>query len=90
MLDYIEPITLALIPGFLLLDFIVQRRRYDKTRHWRLRGALVTVAIFFWAGEVAMFWGNFFGDFHLFDTSGLGMFTGAALGVFVYELVHYW
>jgi sterol desaturase/sphingolipid hydroxylase (fatty acid hydroxylase superfamily) len=90
MLDYIEPITLALIPGFLLLDFIVQRRRYDKTRYWRLRGALVTVAIFFWSGEVAMFWGNVFGDFHLLDTSGLGMFTGAALGVLVYELVHYW
>jgi len=90
MLDYIEPITLALIPGFLLLDFIVQRRRYEKTRNWRLRGALVTVAIFFWSGEVAMFWGNVFGDFHLFDTSGLGVFAGAALGVLVYEFVHYW
>jgi sterol desaturase/sphingolipid hydroxylase (fatty acid hydroxylase superfamily) len=90
MLDYIETITLALIPGFLLLDFIIQRRRYDKTRHWRLRGALVTVAIFFFAGEVAVFWGNIFGDYHLFDTSGLGIIGGAVVGLLVYEFVHYW
>ena len=90
MLDIIGIITLALIPGFLLLDFIVQRRRYDKTRYWRLRGTLVTVAIFFFTGEVAVFWGNVFGDYHLFDTSGLGMFGGAALAVLVYEFVHYW
>ena len=90
MLDIIETVTLGLIPGFLLLDFVIQRRRYNKTRHWRLRGTVVTVAIFFFTGEVAAFWGNVFGDYHLFDTSGLGMFGGAALGVLVYELVHYW
>ena len=90
MLNIFETITLALIPGFLLLDFIVQRRRYQKTRHWRLRGFAVTAAIFFFTGEVAAVWGNVFGDYHLFDTSGLGMFGGAALGLLVYEFVHYW
>ena len=43
----LETITLALIPGFLLLDFVVQRRRFDKTGQWRLRASLVTTAIFF-------------------------------------------
>jgi len=89
-LEIIGTITLALIPGFLLLDFIIQRRSYDKTRNWRLRGTLVTIAIFLFSGEVAAFWGNIFGSYHLFDTSGLGLFGGAALGVLVYELVHYW
>jgi len=89
MIDLIEPITLALIPGFLLLDFIIRRRHYETTRHWRLRGALVTAAVFFLTGEVAAFWGGLFGDTHLFDLSGLGAW-GAIVGVLVYELGHYW
>jgi sterol desaturase/sphingolipid hydroxylase (fatty acid hydroxylase superfamily) len=88
MIDLLEPITLTLIPGFLLLDFIVQRRHYDRTRHWRLRGALVTLAIFFFTGQVALFWGNFLGEAHLLDLSGLGAW-GAVPGVLAYELFHY-
>lgn len=90
MWGYIEIATLALIPGFLLLDFVVQRRRYAQTRFWRLRGFLVTAAIFFFTGQIAVLWGTLFGDHHLFDSSDLGIFAGAALGVLVYELAHYW
>ena len=89
MMDYIEPLTLALIPGFLLLDFIIQRRRYDKTRHWRLRGILVSTAIVFFSGEVALFWGNLFGETHLLDLSTLGLW-GVIPGILVYEFFHYW
>ena len=89
MLDIIGTITLALIPAFLLLDFVIHRRQYNKTRHWRLRGLLVTVAILFFSGEVAAFWGTILGDFHLFDFGGLGTFGGAALGILVYEIAHY-
>ena len=88
MIDLLEPITLALIPGFLLLDFIIQRRHYDKDRHWRLRGGLVTLAIFFFTGQVALFWGNHLGEAHLLDLSGLGAW-GVVPGVLVYELFHY-
>lgn len=88
MYDYLEVLTLALIPGFLALDYLVQKRSYRKSRHWRLRGLLVTVAIFFFTGEVAAIWGNVFGDFHLLDSSGLGPF-GAVVAVLVYELFHY-
>ena len=72
MFSIMETITLALIPGFLLLDFIWQSRRYDKTRNWRLRSLAVTVAIFFFAGEVAYLWANLLGDFHLIDGESLG------------------
>ena len=89
MIDIIEPLTLALIPGFLLLDFVIQKRRYDKTRHWRLRGVLVTTAIVLFSGEVALFWGNLFGDTHLFNLSGLGLW-GIIPGILVYEFFHYW
>ena len=37
-----------------------------------------------------MFWSTILGDYHLFDLSGLGTWTGAVVGVVVYEFVHYW
>ena len=89
MIELLETTTLALIPGFLLLDFIIQRRHYDKTRHWRLRAALVSLAIILFSGEVAQFWGNLFGEAHLLDLSGLGAW-GVVVGVLVYEFFHYW
>ncbi len=88
MYSFLENLTLALIPGFLVLDFIVQKRKYDKSRHWRARGLFVTVAIFFFTGEVAAFWGGVIGDFHLLDASGLGLW-GAPVAVLVYVIVHY-
>lgn len=89
MTDLIEPITLALIPGFLLLDFIVRRRRFSTTRHWRLRATLVSAAIVFLAGEVALFWGSLFDGVHLLDCSSLGLW-GVVPGILVYEFGHYW
>lgn len=78
-----------LIPAFLLLDLVVQHRRYDTTRAWRFRGLAVTAAIFVWSGEVAAFWAWLLGDYQLFNLSGLGAVAGAAVGIVVYELFHY-
>ena len=78
-----------LIPAFLLLDYVVQSRRYIKPRFWRTRALAVTVGIFFFTGEVALFWGTLLGDFQLLDLSGLGIAAGTAVGLVVYELFHY-
>lgn len=90
MLEIIEKVTLATIPAFLILDFFISRQAYPKPKFWRLRAFAVTAAIFVFSGEVAVFWGKVFGDAHLFDASALGTLGGAALGVLVYELCHYW
>ena len=90
MVQVLEWLALGLIPAFLLLDFVLAARDYVKPRYWRLRGLAVTVAIVLFSGEVAAFWGAVFGDRSLLDLSGLGMVTGAVLGVLVYELAHYW
>jgi len=87
MLGYL---TIALIPGAILIDRAIRGRRHDSTRFWRLRATLVTIAIFFLAGYVAVFWSNLLGDFHLLDGSGLGTWGGALVGVLVYEFGHYW
>jgi sterol desaturase/sphingolipid hydroxylase (fatty acid hydroxylase superfamily) len=90
MYALLETLTMALIPGFLLLDFVIQRRRYDKTRHWRLRGFLVSAAVVVFTGEVAAFWADLLGDWHLLDGGVLGIAGGAVAGVLVYEFFHYW
>jgi len=88
MYQFLENLTLALIPGFLVLECIVRKRDYEKSRLWRVRGVLVTAGIFFFTGEVAALWGRVFGDYHLFDFSGLGVW-GAPVAVVVYEIIHY-
>jgi len=78
-----------LIPAFLILDYVVQARRYSKPRFWRTRALAVTIGIFFFSGEVATFWGQLLADYSLLDLSGLGIAAGTALGIVIYELFHY-
>lgn len=85
----LETLTIGLIPAFLLLDGI-RRRPGVQTRFWQLRAGLVTLATFYFAAYVAIFWGTVLGDFHLLDGSGLGNWGGACVGILVYELGHYW
>ena len=90
MYELLETATLALIPGFILLDLVWRPRRYDRTRFWRIRALLVTVGIFFFSSYVATGWATLLGDFHLIDGSGLGILGGAVVGILVYEFIHYW
>ena len=90
MLEHLETITIGLIPALILVDLIVRGRKHDSTRFWRLRATAVTIAMFYFAGFVAVSWGTLLGDFHLFDGSGLGTWGGAALGILVYQFLHYW
>lgn len=90
MFDIIEPLTIALIPGIIVIDWLIRRGRHRSTAWWQLRATLVTAATFFWAGSVAVFWGNLLGEFQLLDLSGLGTWAGAAVGIMVYEFLHYW
>jgi len=83
-------LTLALIPGFILLDLFHRSRRYTPPRGWRLRALAVTVAIFFFTGWVAALWGSLFVGVSMIDGSGLGALGGALVGVLVYQLIHYW
>ncbi|MEA3410109.1 MAG: sterol desaturase family protein [Pseudomonadota bacterium] len=90
MTSILEMVAIGLIPGFILLDLLYRHRRYDTTRFWRLRALAVTVFTFFLAIAIALFWGDLLANHSLFDASGMGIVGGAALGVFVYEFIHYW
>lgn len=90
MWDYLGYLTIGLIPGMIAIDWACRGRRHDSTRFWRLRATLVTIATFYIAGYVAVFWAALLGDFHWLDGSGLGTWAGAAVGILVYEFAHYW
>jgi sterol desaturase/sphingolipid hydroxylase (fatty acid hydroxylase superfamily) len=90
MFEILAYLTIGLIPGLILVDWAIRGRKHDSTRFWRLRATLVTIATFYIAGYVAVFWGTVLGDFHLVDGGGLGTWAGAVVGILVYELAHYW
>jgi len=90
MINFLTYLTIGLIPGLILLDWAVRGKQHASTKFWRLRATIVTVAVFYIAGFVAVFWSTLLGDYHLFDLSGLGTWAGAFVGILVYELCHYW
>jgi len=90
MWDTIGYLTIGLIPGTIVIDWAIRGRKHDSTRFWRLRATLVTIAIFYVAGYIAVFWAALLGDFHLLDGSHLGTWGGAAVGILAYEFGHYW
>jgi len=90
MYDVLGYVTLALIPGFILLDLVYRARRYEAARYWRLRAFAVTVGIFFFTSWIGELWGALFDGASLFKLSSLGAIGGAVVGVLVYEFFHYW
>jgi len=88
--DFLGYLTLALIPGFIVLDLVHRHRRYDAPRYWGLYAVAVTVGIFFFTGWVAATWGELFEGVTLIDGSRLGTVGGAVVGVLTYEFFHYW
>jgi sterol desaturase/sphingolipid hydroxylase (fatty acid hydroxylase superfamily) len=88
-MSLLEILTLALLPAFLLLDLAYRAYRPRRAPGWRSRAFAVTVFNFVLSLVVGQLWARLFAGHSLFDTSGLGTLAGAALGVLVYELVHY-
>jgi sterol desaturase/sphingolipid hydroxylase (fatty acid hydroxylase superfamily) len=87
--EHIELLGLAFIPLFLLGDLIYSYHKFSTPRFWRLRALVVSAAVFFLSMGVALGWGTLLAGHSLIDGSGLGTVGGAAMGILVYELIHY-
>lgn len=85
-----EMIGLIAIPAFLLLDLVIRNRKFDAPRFWRLQALAVSAAAFALSIPVALLWANVIGERSLLNLAGLGTWGGAAVGILVYELLHYW
>lgn len=89
LFEFLGYATLALIPAFILLDLVYRARRFEAPRFWRARAFTVTVGTVALSMVIPLFWAKITGENTLFDLSGLGIWAGAAVGIVVYELVHY-
>jgi sterol desaturase/sphingolipid hydroxylase (fatty acid hydroxylase superfamily) len=89
LFDILGIATLAFIPAFILLDLVHRARNFDSPRFWRARALAVTVATVALSMVIPLFWAKVTGDRALLDLSGLGHWAGAAVGIVVYELLHY-
>jgi sterol desaturase/sphingolipid hydroxylase (fatty acid hydroxylase superfamily) len=90
MNDLLAILPLVFIPAFILLGLLYQAREYEQPEWWKTRMSVATVLAVGGAIAIATFWSHLFGDFHLIDGSGLGTWWGAAVGILVYEFIHYW
>jgi sterol desaturase/sphingolipid hydroxylase (fatty acid hydroxylase superfamily) len=92
MYDHLELVALALIPGFMVLDLVYGSRAYQTPRLWRLNGLLVSVATVYLSFQVPRVWDSLLGAWSLFNLADLahtGPWTGAGIGMLVYEMGHY-
>jgi len=89
-MQWLELATLAVLPAFLLLDFLYRARRETRADWWRARAFLVTAVNFWLSLKVGELWGAVFSGASVFDGSALGTAGGAIVGVLACELVHYW
>lgn len=89
MIEILGIVGLAFIPGFMILDLVYGARDFDAPRWYRLRGFLVTVAVVAGSVAVTLFWGDLLAGYSLLNSTALGTWGGAIIGILVYELVHY-
>jgi sterol desaturase/sphingolipid hydroxylase (fatty acid hydroxylase superfamily) len=89
-MSWLELITLALLPAFLLLDLFHRPNADTRTRWWRSRAFVVTSINFALSLAIGAAWAAFFAGASVFDASALGTVGGATLGVLAYEFAHYW
>jgi sterol desaturase/sphingolipid hydroxylase (fatty acid hydroxylase superfamily) len=88
-MSWLEIATLALLPAFLLLDYVYGARGTTRAGWWRTRAFAVTAFNFWLSLQIGELWGRLLGGATLFDLSALNPVAGAAIGVLAYELVHY-
>jgi len=90
LLELADYYTLFFLAPFLALELVWRARRYDAPRGWRLRAFAVSLAMFGVSLGAGRIWAAVLPEWSLVDGAALGTWGGAALGILVYELVHYW
>lgn len=88
-MSWYEIAALAVLPAFLLLDFIHRGHDEHRARWWRTRALAITALNFVLSLLLGSAWVAAFDGWSLLSLGSLGAVGGAAVGVLVYELVHY-
>jgi len=90
LLELADYYSLLLLAPFLALELFWRARRYEAPRGWRVRALAVSLAVFGVSLTVGRLWGAVLPQGSLVEGAALGTWGGAAAGILVYELMHYW
>ena len=90
LLQLADYYSLLLLAPFLALELFYRARRYEAPRGWRVRALAVSFAVFGVSLAVGRLWGSVLPQWSLLDGAALGTWGGAAAGILLYELMHYW
>ncbi|MES2974444.1 MAG: sterol desaturase family protein [Pseudomonadota bacterium] len=88
-MQWLELLTLALLPAFLIADFFYRARREPSVAGWRLRAGVFTALSFALSLATGALWATVFDGKSLLDGASLGIAGGALAGILCYELCHY-
>lgn len=89
LLDPVSLAVFAIYAAIMLWEALAPARPLPHVRAWRLRGLLAFAAYFLLSTYLPLLWSRHLEPLQLFDLGGLGTWTGAAVGLLVYELVGY-
>jgi sterol desaturase/sphingolipid hydroxylase (fatty acid hydroxylase superfamily) len=90
LLELADYYPLFFLAPFLVLELVWRARRYDAPRGWRLRALAVSLAVFGVSLGAGRLWAAVLPQWSLVDGAALGTWGGAAVGIVLYELAHYW
>jgi sterol desaturase/sphingolipid hydroxylase (fatty acid hydroxylase superfamily) len=88
----LDPISLTIIAsyaGLMLWEAIAPARKLPIVKGWKTRTTFSFTVYFFLSSYLPIIWDQYLAPYQLLDLSGLGIITGALVGIFVYELGAY-
>lgn len=90
----LDPISLAVLSIYavlILLEALFPARVLPRVPYWRVKGLTAFAAYFFLSSYLPLIWGEYFARFQLFDLTSLDRWSGAIVGLLVYEAgVYFW
>jgi sterol desaturase/sphingolipid hydroxylase (fatty acid hydroxylase superfamily) len=91
LLDPVSLTVFALYGALILLEAAFPARPLVPVRGWRWKGLASFAAYFFLSSYLPLVWTAWLSRYQLFDLTGLGTWSGAAVGILVYEFgVYIW
>jgi len=85
LLDPISLTVFALYGALILLEALFPARPLVPVEGWRWKGLTSFAAYFFLSSYLPLFWTEWLVQYQLFDLTGLGRWTGAVVGILVYQ-----
>lgn len=89
LLDPISLAVFALYAALITWEALAPARALPAIRGWRLKGFCAFAAYFFLSSYLPLSWSEGLARYQLLDLTGLGTWSGAAVGLAVYELGAY-